>query len=334
MMKRKNKVYVWILLLLICVTMSGCKRDVVGDIGAALTGQEKNCDTVIDLKYDRNLLFNFAGKKANIYIDGKKVTTLKKGETARIYILLTEGAHTVMASCGMLDKVKYTFNTHSKEQLCFGLRFRHSWGKIKDEPSSSIQVEQAHYIYEDDYKNRLKELKEKEEKKYKKELEKALSEEVQSEETQNEPEINETVNQTNALEYTKSEVYQAIFEASEMQLCSYYSATTGEYLIPYMKNGLPTVIFTSTATMNDDALLYYTEVTDISETESGGITYSADIYSAIGSVKTSMGTIHITWDSVESMDYAEVTLTDGNQMSDTDMVANDYVYDSMLSSDS
>jgi hypothetical protein len=307
---------------------------VVGDIGAALTGQEKNCDTVIDLKYDRNLLFNFAGKKANIYIDGKKVTTLKKGETARIYILLTEGAHTVMASCGMLDKVKYTFNTHSKEQLCFGLRFRHSWGKIKDEPSSSIQVEQAHYIYEDDYKNRLKELKEKEEKKYKKELEKALSEEVQSEETQNEPEINETVNQTNALEYTKSEVYQAIFEASEMQLCSYYSATTGEYLIPYMKNGLPTVIFTSTATMNDDALLYYTEVTDISETESGGITYSADIYSAIGSVKTSMGTIHITWDSVESMDYAEVTLTDGNQMSDTDMVANDYVYDSMLSSDS
>jgi hypothetical protein len=131
-----------------------------------------------------------------------------------------------------------------------------------------------------------------------------------------------------------SEVYQAIFKASEIQLCSYYSSTTGEYLIPYMKDGIPTVIFSSASTMNDDALLYYTEVTDISETEYGGITYSADIYSASRSVKDSMGTIHITWDSVESLDFAEVTLTDGNQMSDTDMVANDYAYDSMLPSDS
>jgi hypothetical protein len=131
-----------------------------------------------------------------------------------------------------------------------------------------------------------------------------------------------------------SVAYQSIFKDSEAQLCSWYSSTTGEYLIPYMKDGTPTIIFTSAPTLNDAALLYYTEVTDISETEYDGIIYSADIYSASRSIKDSMGTIHIIWNSLESLDFAEVTLTDGNQMSDTDMIANDYTYDSFLPSDS
>lgn len=121
-----------------------------------------------------------------------------------------------------------------------------------------------------------------------------------------------------------------IFVTGVNDMCSWYSPTAGYYLIPYMESNMPTVLFTMENTAANYATVFYAEITDIKNTANGGLDCIGTLYTASKDEPMENGKIEIIWDSLETLDFPMLKMIDGNQMTDTTMIASDYTYFGLL----
>jgi hypothetical protein len=133
---------------------------------------------------------------------------------------------------------------------------------------------------------------------------------------------------------TDSVVYMSVFEESSTWPCSWRSETNNIYMIPYMDGTDPAILFTSASSFADATRLYYAKINDITKNDLYGITCNADIFAASGARTDSLGTIQITWYSMETLDFPTVTLTNGNLKGSANVVVGNYAYDSPITVDS
>lgn len=116
--------------------------------------------------------------------------------------------------------------------------------------------------------------------------------------------------------------------ASETKECSWKSDSTGYYMIPFYDSYADTynIWFTvdnNTAWANT---VYTVTVSEMERTADGGITCRGKMMFATKSGDEENGTVEITWNSLELIDYPTIKMIDGNQLTEVDMIANDYGY--------
>jgi hypothetical protein len=133
---------------------------------------------------------------------------------------------------------------------------------------------------------------------------------------------------------TDSVVYMSVFEESSTWPCSWRSETNNIYMIPYMDGTDPAILFTSASSFADATRLYYAKINDITQNDLHGINCNADVFAASGNRTDSLGTIQITWYSLETSDFPTVTLTNGNLKGSANVVVGNYAYDSPIPVDS
>lgn len=117
-----------------------------------------------------------------------------------------------------------------------------------------------------------------------------------------------------------------IFPSETSEQVSWYSESTKYYIIPYMDVDIPTILFTVENNTLNYSMVYYAEMTDIRPTANGGLDCRGSIYTASKELPQKQGTIRVVWDSMETVDFPTIEMIDGNQMTDTSMVASDYSY--------
>lgn len=121
-----------------------------------------------------------------------------------------------------------------------------------------------------------------------------------------------------------------IFPLEASEQVSWYSESTKYYMIPYMDMDTPTILFTVENNTFDYSIVYYANMTDIRPTVNGGLDCRGSIYTASKGSPQKQGTIKVVWDSMETVDFPTIEMIDGNQMTDTSMVASDYSYHGLL----
>lgn len=117
-----------------------------------------------------------------------------------------------------------------------------------------------------------------------------------------------------------------IFPTDVQKEASWYSGSTGYYMIPYMEGDIPTILFASENVMATYAMAFFADMTDVKRTENGGLDCRGTIYVASNEEPIAMGEIEVIWDSMETVDFPTVKMVSGNQLTDTSMVASDYTY--------
>lgn len=115
---------------------------------------------------------------------------------------------------------------------------------------------------------------------------------------------------------------------SESNECSWKSDSTGYYIIPFYDSYENTynIWFTTDNNTSWANTAYTVTVSEIESTDKGGITCRGKMMFATKSGDDENGTVEVTWDSLELIDYPTVNMIDGNWFTDTSMIANDYGY--------
>lgn len=118
-----------------------------------------------------------------------------------------------------------------------------------------------------------------------------------------------------------------IFPGKQDTIVSWYSSKTGYYMIPCPKTEEKYFVLFSCENSNAKAAQeYYVEVTDISSTENGGIACKGPLYSLFEPGADATAVVQIVWESPESIDFPTISVCDGNQFTDTSVIADDYDY--------
>lgn len=111
-----------------------------------------------------------------------------------------------------------------------------------------------------------------------------------------------------------------------MEQWSWQSDSTGYYLIPFRSDGGYQIWFTCANDTIWANTAFTVEVDEIIDTPSGGIACRGKMYQASKEDSEYNGTVEVTWASEESVDFCSVKMVDGHQLTDVDMVADDYSY--------
>lgn len=111
---------------------------------------------------------------------------------------------------------------------------------------------------------------------------------------------------------------------------SWYSPSTGYYVIPYIdQTGNASIAFTTAITEDPSGAVYtpayYTDAVSAVSNSAGGLTYQGYIYAAKETPEM-IGMIEVTWSSAESVSGLSVRMINGSQAMDTSMAASDYTY--------
>ncbi len=133
--------------------------------------------------------------------------------------------------------------------------------------------------------------------------------------------------------YEESEVFSGktidssdIFVSEPEEEVSWYSDTTKYYMIPYMSDGNPMVIFSDENNSYNYSMIYYASITSVEYTEKGGLVCSGEMFMNINEPENRNGIVEITWDSFETIDSPSVRVLGEDQMIDRSMEADDYYY--------
>lgn len=115
---------------------------------------------------------------------------------------------------------------------------------------------------------------------------------------------------------------------------SWHSASTGYYMIPFYDSYSDTynIWFTSANDTIWADTAYTVEIAEIEQTPNGGLVCRGDMYEAAKESPAYNGTIEVTWDSMESIDFPKMQMVDGHQMTNVDMIADDYGYYGLVDS--
>lgn len=111
---------------------------------------------------------------------------------------------------------------------------------------------------------------------------------------------------------------------------SWYSPSTGYYVIPYIdQTGNASIAFTTAITEDPSGTVYtpayYTDAVSAVANSAGGLTYQGYIYAAKETPEM-IGMVEVTWSSAESISGLSVRMINGSQAMDTSMAASDYTY--------
>lgn len=122
-----------------------------------------------------------------------------------------------------------------------------------------------------------------------------------------------------------------IFPSDWGQVTSWYSATTGYYMIPVMEEGAPIIYFSVENNTISASLAYGVVIDSVEQNEYGGLICTGNMYlytKSFGSDEEgeANGVVEVAWTSMESIDFPQIRMVDGNQMTDTSMIASDYGY--------
>ncbi len=133
--------------------------------------------------------------------------------------------------------------------------------------------------------------------------------------------------------YEESEVFSGktidssdIFVSEPEEEVSWYSDTTKYYMIPYMSDGNPMVIFSDENNSYNYSMIYYASITSVEYTEKGGLVCSGEMFMNINEPENRNGIVEITWDSFETIDSPSVRVLGEDQTVDRSMEADDYYY--------
>ncbi len=133
--------------------------------------------------------------------------------------------------------------------------------------------------------------------------------------------------------YEESEVFSGktidssdIFISEPEEEVSWYSDTTKYYMIPYMSDGNPMVIFSDENNSYNYSMIYYASITSVEYTEKGGLVCSGEMFMNINEPENRNGIVEITWDSFETIDSPSVRVLGEDQMVDRSMEADNYYY--------
>lgn len=108
---------------------------------------------------------------------------------------------------------------------------------------------------------------------------------------------------------------------------SWYSPTTGYYVIPFVDNaGNASISFAKENTRASYAAVYYTDAVSAVTNDAGGLTYQGYIYTASSEQPALIGMVEVSWDSIAELKSLSVKMINGNQTMDTSMTAGDYAY--------
>lgn len=108
---------------------------------------------------------------------------------------------------------------------------------------------------------------------------------------------------------------------------SWYSPSTGYYVIPFVDNaGHASISFATDNTRASHAAVYYTDAVSAVKNEAGGLTYQGYIYTASGQQPTLIGMVEVSWNSIAELNTLSVKMINGSQTMDTSMAGNDYAY--------
>lgn len=116
--------------------------------------------------------------------------------------------------------------------------------------------------------------------------------------------------------------------AESTKMCSWKSDSTGYYMIPFYDSESKT--YQIWFTIANDTVwadtVYTVNVSEMERTESGGIICRGKMMFATKSGDEENGTVEITWNSLETVDYPTIKMIDGHQFTEVDMIADDYSY--------
>ena len=108
---------------------------------------------------------------------------------------------------------------------------------------------------------------------------------------------------------------------------SWYSPTTGYYVIPFVDNaGNASIRFANENTRDSYAAVYYTDAVSAVTNDAGGLTYQGYIYTASSEQPALIGMVEVRWNSITELKSLSVKMINGNQTMDTSMTAGDYTY--------
>ena len=124
-----------------------------------------------------------------------------------------------------------------------------------------------------------------------------------------------------------------IFVSNFADEVSWYSDTAGYYMIPYMEEKTPVVLFTAENNTFYYSTVYYATIISIEPTSNGGLVCSGPMFLNTKETAEENGTVEITWDSWETIDYPSIKMISGHQMTDISMIADDYYYWGPVESD-
>lgn len=108
---------------------------------------------------------------------------------------------------------------------------------------------------------------------------------------------------------------------------SWYSPTTGYYVIPFVDNaGNASIRFANENTRDSYAAVYYTDAVSAVTNDAGGLTYQGYIYTTSSEQPALIGMVEVRWNSITELKSLSVKMINGNQTMDTSMTAGDYTY--------
>lgn len=71
---------------------------------------------------------------------------------------------------------------------------------------------------------------------------------------------------------------------------------------------------------------YTVTISEMERTADGGLTCRGKMMFATKSGDEENGTVEITWDSLETVDFPTIKMIDGTELTEVDMIAPDYSY--------
>lgn len=140
-------------------------------------------------------------------------------------------------------------------------------------------------------------------------------EDNKQEETQQNPQVDEAI-------------LNSVFADSAEKRVSWYSYKTGYYMIPFYDQDSDAYEIWFTVSNNTvwAYTAYIVNVSEIERTAYGGITCRGKMMFATKALDKENGTVEITWHSEELLDYPTIKMINGNQLTEVDMIADDYSY--------
>lgn len=126
-------------------------------------------------------------------------------------------------------------------------------------------------------------------------------------------------------------IFEAVFPSDWTQRTSWHSDSTGYYMIPDATDGEPVIYFSVANDTISASLAYGVLIDSVEQTANGGLVCIGRMYPYSKSFGTGQeddynGTVQVTWDSFESIDFPSIKMIDGHQMTDVSMIADDYHY--------
>lgn len=150
-------------------------------------------------------------------------------------------------------------------------------------------------------------------------------EETEQGEYQNSTDVNKTEDVKQNLPVNER-ILNLIFEKEAELRASWKSDSTGYYMIPFYDAGTYNVWFTTDNNTVWANTAYTVTISEMEGTPSGGLTCRGKMMFATKSGDEENGTVEITWNSLETVDYPTIKMINGHQFTEVDMIADDYSY--------